>query len=87
MSALWRWGKRDCGDFDSPLPALSTHHDKWSILESIMDGDAEALFSPDIELSSSLTRAFSRLAEHTLTVCLGRVVCPICFFGHARETA
>lgn len=38
-------GKKDCGDFDSSLPALSTHHDKWSILESVMDTDVEALVS------------------------------------------
>ena len=50
-----------------------------------MDGDAEALFSPDIELSSSLAQAFSHLVEHALTVCLGRVVCPICFFFLACE--
>lgn len=36
-------GKKVCGDFDSFLPALSMHHDKWSISESIMDTDVEAL--------------------------------------------
>lgn len=63
--------KIDCGDFDSPLPALSAHHDKCFILESIMDADVEALFSLDIELSSSLVQAFSHHAEH----CLFGMIC------------
>ncbi len=70
-------GKTYCGDFDSPFPALSAHHDKWSILESIMDTDAEALFSLDIELSSSLIQAFSHLTEH----CLFGVCCFVIFFA------
>lgn len=56
-------GKTDRGDSDSPLPALSAHHDKWSILESIMDTDVGALFSLDIELSSRLVQALSHLTE------------------------
>lgn len=59
-------GKTDRGDFDSPLPALSAHHNKWSILESIMDTDVGALLSLDVELSPFLTEAFSHLTEYCL---------------------
>lgn len=71
-------GQTDRGDADSPLPALSALHDKWSILESIMDSDVGALFSLDTELSS-LVQALSHLTERCLFVLY------VCFFLHVRE--
>lgn len=68
--------KTDHGDFDSLLPALSVHHDKWSILESIMDTDVGALIPLDIELSPFLIQAHHQSLDIALSI---QVVLFFCF--------